>query len=137
MMLLAVAMIDVSHQLPAKCLTTRNREQREYRAARKQSAAAAFAAYLLAGGKTTEQERTAARKAARVDRSGSIPVEVVEGTMSPRVTGGSHYYTTPGGKPVYHVNAYRKAWGKPVYHPSTRRVEVSALWLMALRGGGR
>lgn len=62
-------------------------------------------------------------------RGTSIPVVVVDGDVAPRRTGAGFRFVTPGGNPVYHPNAYRRAWGKPVYVPSTIRVEVGAAWL--------
>jgi hypothetical protein len=62
-----------------------------------------------------------------------VRIDVVDGARAPEMTGEAGHYTTPGGKPVYHPNAYRKAWGKPVYHCSTISVEVGRGWLAARR----
>ena len=58
----------------------------------------------------------------------SCPVVVTGGDSPPTLEGEEYHYTTPGGAPVYHPNAYRRAWGKPVYHASTLRVEVGQDW---------
>ena len=68
------------------------------------------------------------------ENQANIPIKIIRGVaVAPRTAGESYYYVTPGGKPVYHPNAYRRAWGKPVYMPSTRRVEVGELYLSCLR----
>jgi len=61
----------------------------------------------------------------------NMPVDVIDGSDAPEVTGRSYYWTTPGGRPVYHPAAYRRAYGKPVYHGSTLSVEVGVEWLAA------
>jgi len=67
---------------------------------------------------------------AQAKASGSTcAIRVVPGSVAPHMEGDSFYFTTPGGKPVYHPSAYRKAWGKPVYHASTLRLEVGEGWL--------
>jgi hypothetical protein len=66
-----------------------------------------------------------------VNLSGTpYPIEFVDGFAEPAVTGRSYHWTTPGGKPVYYPNAYRRAWGKPVYHCSTRAIQVGKGWLI-------
>ena len=62
----------------------------------------------------------------------NIQIEVIPGVaVAPRTVGETYHYVTPGGRPVYHPNAYRRAWGKPVYVASTRRVIVGEQWLAA------
>jgi hypothetical protein len=61
----------------------------------------------------------------------SCPVTVVEGDVAPHCTGEGCHYVTPSGKPVYHPNAYRRAFGKPVYVASTLQVVVGQGWLDA------
>lgn len=67
----------------------------------------------------------------RIAREKGRWVEVTPGAKAPEAEGTSYYFTTPGGKPINHPNAYR--WPK-VYHPSTRHVEVGQGWLQ--RGVG-
>lgn len=63
------------------------------------------------------------------DADGYIPICVKDGRKAPSIVGRCGHYTTKTGRPVYHPNAYRKAWGKPVYHASTIAVEVGRAWL--------
>lgn len=72
--------------------------------------------------------RRIAREEARASNA-TCPVEVIPGDSAPREVGKAAYYTTAGGKPVYHPNAYRRAWGKCVRHCSTIRVEVGEEWI--------
>lgn len=71
----------------------------------------------------------------------SCPIVEVDGFDPPRREGRAGRFTTPGGRPVYHPNAYRRAWGKPVYHRSTLRIVVGRGWLAerltAVEGGLR
>lgn len=60
------------------------------------------------------------------------PVVLVDGNSKPKCKGSSYRYETKTGKPVYHPNAYRRAWGKPIYIPSTRRIEVGRKWAVQL-----
>lgn len=64
--------------------------------------------------------------------SDAVPVVAVEGSARPRLTGSPGGYFTPGGRPVAHPNAYRRAWGKPIYRPSTERVTVGAGYVLRL-----
>jgi hypothetical protein len=58
------------------------------------------------------------------------PINVRAGSIAPpQLAGEAGYYTTPGGKPITHPNAYH--WPK-LYHVSTREVEVGDWWLVAL-----
>jgi hypothetical protein len=59
----------------------------------------------------------------------SRPIVVVPGRGAPRKCGEGCRFETPGGRPVYHPSAYRRAYGRPVYVASTRRVEVGAQWV--------
>jgi hypothetical protein len=59
-------------------------------------------------------------------------IEVIEGWETPHFIGNSFRWETKSGKPVYHPNAYRRAWGKPIYIPSTRRIVVGQKWLAQL-----
>lgn len=61
----------------------------------------------------------------------SMPVRLVAGSQAPVVTGRSYHWVTPGGRPVHHPNAYRRAWGKPIYVCSTLSVEVGIEWVAA------
>ena len=123
--------------LPAVTATARALQRRAARAASGERAAAAWTAWVLSGAATMLSERKAAREAA--SRSvgfrirGNPPVEIVMGTARPYLQGESWRYETPSGKPVYHPNAYRRAYGKPVYVRSTRRIVVGAAWLMSRR----
>jgi hypothetical protein len=57
----------------------------------------------------------------------SMPVDVVDGSSSPEVTGESYYWTTPSGKTrVHHPNAY--GW-RTLYWASTLSVEVGRDWI--------
>lgn len=56
------------------------------------------------------------------------PIRIVPGDSRPTLRGSGFYYTTVGGRPVRHPNAYRRAWGRPVYHPSTLSVVVGRLY---------
>lgn len=67
----------------------------------------------------------------------TMPVVIVDGAAPPCERGRSFHFTTPGGRPVYHPSAYRRAKGRPVYHHSTRRIEVGADWLRAALGAGK
>lgn len=74
---------------------------------------------------------------ASINLSGTnYPIEIVPGYAAPTLKGRSYYWTTPGGQPVYHPNAYRRAWGKPVYNASSRRIEVGQGWIEANIGTG-
>jgi hypothetical protein len=77
----------------------------------------------------TQLSRKMARLAAGAHTS--CPVKVVDGDVAPHCTGERSHYVTPSGKPVYHPNAYRRAFGKPVYVASTLAVEVGKEWLAA------
>jgi len=80
--------------------------------------------------RSTWVSATAARVArAACGAHASCRVEIVPGDASPAMEGDGFHYTTPGGRSVYHPNAYRRAWGKPVYHGSTIRVEVGEEWV--------
>lgn len=57
------------------------------------------------------------------------PVVIVDGDGKPSLKGESYHFTTPGGRPVYYPNAYRRAYGKPVYNASTLHIEVGREWL--------
>ena len=66
----------------------------------------------------------------KVGKSGhSCPIEYIQGDIPPRVEGRSYHFTTPGGKPVYYPNAYRRAWGKPCYNHSTIKIVVGLKWI--------
>lgn len=73
-----------------------------------------------------EQRRIARQFAFATHKN--VPVEIVPGLQFPEETGQSFHWTTPGGRPVYHPNAYRRAWGKPVYNNSTLCVTVGTLF---------
>jgi hypothetical protein len=60
------------------------------------------------------------------------PIVIEPGKAAPRYVGHSFRFETKTGKPVYHPNAYRRAWGKPVYIPSTRHIVVGKQWLWQL-----
>ena len=60
-----------------------------------------------------------------------VPVTIVDGDQEPESDYRSYYYTTPGGRPVYHPSAYRRAWGKPVYHCASGGITVGADWLVS------
>ena len=93
----------------------------------------AKAAALIGGSsRRSAQARTFCRRKAGVSRDNTtVPVVVVEGDAAPTLEGEGYHFTTPGGRPVYHPNAYRAAWGKVVYHASTLRVVVGAKWVLA------
>ena len=57
------------------------------------------------------------------------PIKIEDGFAAPRLAGDGCYWTTPSGRPVYHPNAYRRAWGKTVYHCSTLEIVVGAGWV--------
>lgn len=60
-----------------------------------------------------------------------MPVGVVTGEASPKVTGTSFHYKTRGGRRIYHPSAYAKrGWSNMVYCPSTLSVEVGQDWLI-------
>jgi hypothetical protein len=61
----------------------------------------------------------------------NYPVKIVDGDNPPELLGSSSHYTTIGGRPIYHPNAYH--WPK-VYHHSTLHIEVGMGWL-AKQGG--
>jgi hypothetical protein len=76
--------------------------------------------------------RICLEEAGSVNRNGrlqGLPIRVIPGDQSPVIDGDPGHWTTPGGKPVYHPNAYRAAWGKPIYHCSTECVEVGLEWI--------
>lgn len=81
--------------------------------------------------KAAREYRSWVRRQAGLKSGSGVTVRVVSGDVAPALQGESGHYTTPGGKPVYHPNAYRRAWGKPVYHCTTERVEVGEGWLLA------
>lgn len=82
---------------------------------------------------TTTYAKMSKAVRAAVNASGtSYPIRIVDGSAAaPELVGESHHYVTPGGKPVYHPNAYRRAWGKPIYVSSTRAITVGRDWLFA------
>jgi hypothetical protein len=84
---------------------------------------------------STLPERTALRLKRLVRRLAGAQagrrVVVVPGCAPPKLCGEGYHWVTPGGRPVYHPSAYRRAFGRPVYVHSTRRVEVGAMWLAA------
>ena len=63
---------------------------------------------------------------ARKCSGGTGPLEVLPGNGTPTAAGEGFSWTTPGGKPIRHPNAYK--WPK-VYHCSTNHVEVGRNWL--------
>lgn len=68
---------------------------------------------------------------AMIGRVGSsYSIRVVPGDAPPQLVGESFHWTTPGGKPIRHPNAYR--WPK-VYHASTLHVVVGRMCLEELR----
>ena len=58
------------------------------------------------------------------------PIKLVDGFEEPAAYGSEAYYTTPAGKPVYHPNAYRRAFGRPVYHHCTLEIVVGIGWVL-------
>lgn len=60
----------------------------------------------------------------------AAPIQVVPGAAAPTWQGEPYHWTTRGGKPIRHPNAYR--WPK-VYHRSTCRIVVGREWLAARR----
>lgn len=82
---------------------------------------------------TTRFDRSVSRivRAAVRMTGHSCPIIDVDGFAPPTVEGESYHWTTPGGRPVYHPNAYRRAWGKPVYHGSTLRIRVGRGWILS------
>jgi hypothetical protein len=69
-------------------------------------------------------------RAAAGESGTPYPIEDKDGFDAPRLVGRSYHWTTPGGRPVYHPNAYRRAFGRPVYHGSSLRIEVGRGWLI-------
>jgi hypothetical protein len=63
-------------------------------------------------------------------RGSACPIKIQDGFGAPIRTGQGGHWTTPGGRPVYYPNAYRRAWGKPVYHCSTLGIAVGAGWII-------
>lgn len=57
------------------------------------------------------------------------PIEERDGFDAPKLCGESCHWTTPGGRPVYYPNAYRRSFGRPVYHPSTLHITVGRGWI--------
>ena len=64
------------------------------------------------------------------DCSSTQSITVEDGHAAPYWTGKSYYYTTPGGRPIAHPNAYR--WSK-VYHGSTLTLRVGLDWVREKR----
>lgn len=58
------------------------------------------------------------------------PIRFRDGFARPKLVGRSYHWTTPGGRPVYHPSAYRRAFGRPVYHGSTLEIVVGAGWAL-------
>jgi len=65
-------------------------------------------------------------RAALFDTYGRCPVDYTTQVKTHESTGRSYYYTTLGGKPIYHPSAYR--WPK-CYHASTLEIHVNPYWL--------
>jgi hypothetical protein len=83
-------------------------------------------------GDTTLEQRRLARQYADQRVHHSIPVEIVDGDVAPRVAGESYYWTTPSGKTIVH---HPSAYGWPtLYHASTLRVEVGRDWFARFNG---
>jgi hypothetical protein len=60
----------------------------------------------------------------------NMPVDVVSGEQSPRVTGQGYRYETRGGSPIFYPSAYsKKGWSNMVYCNSTISIEVGEEWL--------
>lgn len=59
------------------------------------------------------------------------PIEDVDGFQAPSLVGESYYWTTRGGRRIYHRSAYaRKGWSNIVYSPSTLAIQVGRGWLI-------
>jgi hypothetical protein len=71
-----------------------------------------------------------ARKHANEDMTNREVVIIKNSWQKPKTEGHGYYFTTPGGKRIYHPSSY--GWPM-VYHGSTLHVTVGAKWIARVR----
>lgn len=76
---------------------------------------------------TMPKGRTALRAYVCQAANHSLRIELIDGAAPPSLAGSPAYWTTPGGRPVYHPRAYARL-GRVIYHPTTETVEVGRDW---------
>ena len=80
---------------------------------------------------TTSAQRSQIRRIVGRSRCNNIPVAVIDGNSSPKLSGKPGGWFTRGGTPIAHPSAYsRSGWSNMMYVRSSEAIEVGAEWIL-------